>query len=100
MTIDGELFAVADSSKKFTLVEKAILNNKYCLVATVDSNYVPIQSSSVAMNVSNVSYPISISSVGSPDINKYSGEMLYIDNRVKFVSSVDQTIAVSTLITF
>jgi hypothetical protein len=100
MTIDGELFAVADSTKKFTLVEKAILNNKYCLVATVDSNYVPIQSSLVAMNVSNASYPISISSVGAPDINKYSGEMLYIDNRVKFVSSIDQTIAVSTLITF
>ena len=100
MSYDSELFSTSDASKTFTLVEKALLNNKYYLVASVNNNHIPAQGSSIAVSISNISYPISILSIGTPDINKYSGEMLYIDNRVKFVSSTDQTVAVSTLITF
>lgn len=100
MTLDDELFYTADSSKTFTLVEKTLLDNKYYLIATVNNNYIPTQGSTIAVSINGTSYPIDILSIGAPDVNKYSGELLYIDNRVKFVSSGDQTVAVSTLITF
>jgi hypothetical protein len=100
MPIDSNLFLTSDSSKTFTIVEKSYVNGKYYLVVTVNNNFIPSQGNSVAISVSNITYPMSISSVANPDINKYSGELLYIDNRVKFVSSADQTVAVSTLITF
>jgi len=43
---------------------------------------------------------MSITEVAQPEVNKFSGEMLYIDNRVKFTSTLDQSIILSTLISF
>ena len=39
-----------------------------------------------------------ITAVSLPTIDKYSGEMLYIDNRAAFTPTVDQTISVKTAI--
>lgn len=39
-----------------------------------------------------------ITSVTSPDIDKYSGEIMFIDNRKSFQTSADQTVAVKTTI--
>lgn len=39
-----------------------------------------------------------ITAISLPTIDKYSGEMLYIDNRASFTPTVDQTISVKTAI--
>ena len=99
----------SDSSKSFTVIEKTQIGNKYYLVAQVNNSFkqLPSQGSTLYKNIdtNNDGIPestasISVIAVEAPDFNKYSGELLYIDNRVKFVSSEDQTVAVSTLISF
>ena len=91
------LSLVNDASKTYVLVNKYIEANKYYLLLQMNSNQLPAAGNIL---VNQNSYPISISSVTKPDINKYSGEMLYIDNRVAFASSADQTIVTTTLISF
>lgn len=91
------LTLVSDPSKEYILVNKYLEANRYYLLLQMNSNLLP---SAGNVFVNQNSYPISISSVTRPDFNKYSGEMLYIDNRVAFASSADQTIVTTTLISF
>ena len=103
LNLDDELTLSSDSTKTFTIVEKTKIGNKYYLVCQINNNFkqLPSQGASLYKTLTNGStVSISVTSVESPDFNKYSGELLYIDNRVKFVSSEDQTVAVSTLISF
>ena len=94
--VGDTLNLLSDSSKTFTIIEKSTENDKYYLVTTVNDNYVP----SAGNTVSNGQYSMSIASVSSPNIDKYTGELLYIDNRIKFASTDEQTIVTSTLISF
>jgi len=100
LTLDTQLFLITDPTKTFTLVEKSYTAGKYYLVVTVNNNFIPLGGNTLSTSINNTNYPIDILSVSNPDFNKYSGELLYIDNRIKFASSSDQTVAVSTLITF
>lgn len=94
-------FNVGSTVKSFTLVDKAIVNNKYYLLVQINDSYIPAAGSTVYKQISNsVSYQISINSIQQPDFDKYSGEMLYLNNRVKFSPSDEQTIIASTLISF
>lgn len=98
LEVDDTLYFSAN--KTFTLVEKRIIDNKYYLVAQVNDNYVPPGGSTIYKLVDGNAYNMSISIVTQPEINKFSGEMLYIDNRLKFSSTTEQTVVVSTLISF
>lgn len=89
-----------DQNRTFTLIEKAYTNNKYYLVLQVNDNFIPLNGSSVYKNVDADSYSISAITVENPDINKFSGELLYIDNRIKFASTEEQSIVTTTLISF
>jgi hypothetical protein len=102
LTKDDVLYLSSDSAKTFTLIEKTQIGNKYYLVAQINNNFkqLPSQGATLYKTVGSSTASISVTSVEVPDFNKYSGELLYIDNRVKFVSSEDQTVAVSTLISF
>ena len=66
----------------------------------INDNFVPAGGSTLSLAKNNVNYAMNLSSVTKPNVNKYSGEILYIDNRVKFAPSESQTIVASTLITF
>jgi len=41
-----------------------------------------------------------ITGIAVPDIDKYSGDLLYIDNRLAFTTSSDQTISLKTVINY
>ena len=86
--------------RRFILVEKSIVSNKYHLVVQLMDNYLPTSGSTIYKLSGSSAYNINISSVVEPEFDKFSGEMLYTDNRVKFAPSVDQTVALSTLISF
>lgn len=89
---------------EFILVNKYVTTDKYYLLLEMRTNYLPtagtIFQNQTLYNDTATQYPISISSSKAPDFDKYSGEMLYIDNRVMFTASVDQTIVTTTLISF
>lgn len=89
-----------DQDKSFTLVEKAIIDNKYYLILQVNDNYVPESGATFYKTDGNNTYTISEFAIEKPDVDKYSGEMLYIDNRTKFTSSEEQSIVTTTLISF
>jgi len=41
-----------------------------------------------------------ISAVSNPTVDKYSGDMLFIDNKAGFTPSADETVTLRTIITF
>jgi hypothetical protein len=43
---------------------------------------------------------IGVSAVGAPTLDKYSGDMLFIDNKAGFTPSADETVTLRTIITF
>lgn len=89
-----------NENKSFTLVEKTFIADKYYLVVQVNDSFVPTGGSTIYKVIGTNAYNMSINVVTAPEINKFSGEMLYIDNRVKFSSTTEQTVVVSTLISF
>ena len=94
--LDDTLTLLTDTTKTYTLIEKLARDNKYYLLVQINDNSVP--QSGQTLYTGN--YNMSVTGVTQPNINKFSGEMLYIDNRVKFASSENQTIVTSTLISF
>ena len=93
---DDVLTQLNDTTKTYTLIEKLSSNNKYYLLVQINDNSIPASGNTLYIG----DYNMSITAVTTPTINKFSGEMLYIDNRVKFASSDEQTIVTSTLISF
>jgi hypothetical protein len=45
-------------------------------------------------------YTFSITSVGNPTIDKYSGQLMFIDNKAGFTPSADETVTLRTVIRF
>jgi hypothetical protein len=43
---------------------------------------------------------VSVAAVGNPTVDKYSGDMLFIDNKAGFTPSADETVTLRTIITF
>lgn len=103
-----------DYTNEFLIIEKYETDDAYhLLVLPTNTSYIPIAGSSLSLfrtsegsykidSSSTISnrYNISIASVVPPNINKYSGEMIYLENRTSFSASEDQAVAVSTSIKF
>jgi hypothetical protein len=45
-------------------------------------------------------YTFSVTSVGAPTIDKYSGQLMFIDNKAGFTPSADETVTLRTVIRF
>jgi hypothetical protein len=45
-------------------------------------------------------YTFSVTSVGNPTIDKYSGQLMFIDNKAGFTPSADETVTLRTVIKF
>lgn len=93
---DDVLTLLSDTTKTYTLIEKLQRDNKYYLLVQINDNLIPASGNTLFID----NYNMSITGVTVPTVNKYSGEMLYIDNRIKFASTAEQTIVTSTLISF
>ena len=68
------------------------------LLSYVD-NFIPPNGATLIRSTSGGA-AFNISSVSNPDINKYSGEMLTIDNRISFAPSTEQIVVALNSITF
>ncbi len=86
---------------EFVLVHKeGPTDNKYKLLLKPIDNYIPSPGQSLIYTYENTVYAISASEILTPNFNKFSGEMLYIDNRVAFTPSQEQAVTITTLISF
>lgn len=90
----------ASGVKKFIVVEKEEVNNKYYLVLQTIDNFIPETNSVFTKTVGTNVYSLIATYIENPDFNKFSGEMLYINNRTNFTPSEEQSVVVSTLINF
>lgn len=90
-----------DDNTKYLVIEAEEINGIYnILLQPVKTTNMPTSGNSVYINVDDTAYYFSISSVVSPTINKYSGDMIYQENKIKFAATEEQAVVVSTLIKF
>jgi hypothetical protein len=90
-----------------TYVGSTKQNKRYRVVAvTADTalvqsldNDVPLVND-VFIKTSAVTNTFTVTSVGLPDVDKYSGQLMYIDNKQGFTPSEDETITLRTIIRF
>lgn len=93
-------FNATNGIKRYVIVEKEQIGNKYYLVLESTDNYIPEINSTLTKVTSTNTYSMIITSIELPDFNKFTGEMLYINNRTAFTPSEEQTVVVTTLINF
>lgn len=96
---DSILRYSVDANKYVTVVEKVTTATGYKILVSLDTNYLPLTSHNLTFTSSGAAYTIQIDEVLNPTIDKYSGQMLYIDNRMPFVSTDERIVVVNTLIT-
>jgi hypothetical protein len=85
------LYRVSDA-KSFRIVD---FNSTNILLQSTTNESI---SSSDVLNftINNITYTITVASASEPTVNKYSGEVLYIDNLEPFTPSDQQTISINT----
>jgi hypothetical protein len=72
------------------------LNSTGALVQDLDNS--PPQVSDLFTNENNQYF--SITAVNPPTVDKYSGDLLFIDNKAGFTPSADETVTIRTVIKF
>jgi ribosomal protein S9 len=58
------------------------------------------ESNDVFIKTSNITDNFTATSIGDPTFDKYSGQLMYIDNKQGFTPSADETITLRTIINF
>jgi len=97
----------ANGTAIFTYVGSTKQNKRYRVVSvTTDTalvqsldNDIPLVND-VFIKTSAVTNTFTVTSVGLPDVDKYSGQLMYIDNKQGFTPSEDETITLRTIIQF
>lgn len=81
--------------KRYRIVS---LSTQFALVQSLDSD-IP-DSNDVFIRTANISDTFTAISVGYPGFDKFSGQVLYIDNKQGFTPSGDETITLRTIVQF
>jgi hypothetical protein len=92
-TPDMDLFLGTLSGRKFRIVA---VTSTAVLIQSLD-NAVPVVGS-VFLNSDSETF--TASGVTAPTVDKYSGDMLFIDNKQAFTPTTDQTVTLRTVIKF
>ena len=93
---DTLLNMVGDNSPRFRIVANT---GTAILLQSLD-NAVPTANSEFAKANSTIPYSFTATSVTPPTVDKYSGDLLYIDNRQAFTPTQDQAVTMRTVIRF
>jgi len=79
-------------------------NNRFIVVAASDNSLLLHSLDDIAVNIGDilthnmVSY--TVQTMIPPTIDKFSGDILYIDNRTAFYQTIDQTVTLTTVLQF
>lgn len=93
---DTLLNMVGDNSPRFRIVANT---GTSILLQSID-NATPITNSEFNKADSLIPYSFTATSVTPPTVDKYSGDLLYIDNRQAFTPTQDQAVTMRTVIRF
>ena len=91
--LDEEVYPTSRTNKKYRIIA---LDTQGVILQTMD-NDIP-QVSDVFRNVHGDTFIVN--GITLPEFNKFSGELLYIDNRGSFTPTDEQTISIKTVIRF
>lgn len=95
LSSDTILQLSSDTTKKFTVVEVISSNNQILLSSS--NNYTIVASDVLNNPLTNINY--TVGSINKyPAINKFSGDLLYIDNRTSVSYSDEQLVKLRTVI--
>lgn len=86
---DTEIVRTSDNAK-FVIVSSSSTG----MLVVSSNNKTPLTSDILREPTGNT---FSVTGVTTPDIDKYSGELLYIDNRQAFTTSDDQAVSIKTV---
>lgn len=101
LSVGTILYLSTDSTKTYTVVGKDDSDaNKYAMIVTMNNSHVPVPGSVLSFTSGVTTHSFNATEITSPDVDKFTGELMYIDNREKFVPTSEQTIITSTLISF
>jgi hypothetical protein len=93
---DTVLTHIANNSKRSFEIVEVISSTKQLLV--IDKNNHDLQiGDELTEEASNLAYTV-IAIANPPDINKFSGDLLYIDNRTSVSHSAQQLVTLRTVI--
>ena len=92
-----DMILIDGSSNQYTVISVTLLSGSLVTVLLqANNNTVPL----VGQALHNGLITLVLSDVVSPSIDKYSGDMLYIDNRAAFYQTADQTVTLQTILKF
>lgn len=92
---------LGSEANKYLVVEAAESNGSYLiLLQPMNTSSTINPGDSVYILDGGAQKLFSVSSSTYPSINKYSGEMIFLQNKIKFVESAEQAVVLSTLIKF
>ena len=95
LSIDTILQLSSDTTREFTVVEVISSNNQILLSSS--NNYTIVASDVLNNPLTNINY--TVGSINKyPTINKFSGDLLYIDNRTSISYSDEQLVKLRTVI--
>lgn len=83
----------ASDNTAFLIISSA---NNAILVSSLDET-TPVVGDTISASTGN---SFIVTGVTNPDIDKYSGELIYIDNRLAFSTTEDQSVSLNTVIRF
>jgi hypothetical protein len=87
------IVTVADTNKRFRVVTNT---GNAILVQSLD-NFEPVIGTTF---VGNGGYTFTASAVSAPSVDKYSGDLMFIDNKSGFTPTTDQSVTLRTIIRF
>ena len=92
---DTVLRLASDTSRKFDVIETVTATNQILLNSK--NNYIPQEDDVLNDTITNIDYTV-VSIDRHPTINKFSGELLYVDNRTAVSYSDEQLVKLRTVI--
>ena len=87
------IITVADTNKRFRIVT----NTGNAILAQSLDNFEPVIGTTF---VNSGGYTFTASAVSAPSVDKYSGDLMFIDNKSGFTPTIDQSVTLRTIIRF
>lgn len=97
--LPNDSLIVDDDDHQYRIVASSVgLNTSTILLQSLDNEPLTINKNLYYTDPSNTVKTLTVTNFTDPEVNKYSGNLLFIDNRNAFIPSAEQTISIKTAI--
>lgn len=97
--LPNDSLIVDDDNHQYRIVASSVgLNTSTILLQSLDNEPLAINKNLYYTDPSNTVKTLTVTNFTDPEVNKYSGNLLFIDNRNAFIPSAEQTISIRTAI--